>query len=261
MMRVTGAYYEALMRDGTPILTPPGTSPNDAIGTPYGEKSMNTHIHLLESLTALYKVWPDSMLRARLQEVFHLVRDRIAAPSGYLNMFFKPDWTAVSNTDSYGHDLETAYLLTEAASALGQPNDPQTWATARRLVDHALRYGWDAQYSGVFDQGTANGAATQMEKVWWEQAEALNAFLLMHERYGRATTRYWTAFVHEWTFIRDHQVDAQHGGWYKSVSRDGSPIPGQGKSDSWTDPYHQGRALLNVTNRLDDLALKKSASK
>jgi mannobiose 2-epimerase len=261
-----GGYFEALTRDGSPIMTPPageqrsdqpGTTygeQSDQLGTSYGGKSMNAHIHLLEAFAELYGVWPDPHLRSRLLEVFLVVRDRIAAPDGYLNLTFAPDWTPASHGDSYGHDVETAYLLVEAAEALGiRKEDAQTWTVARRLVDHALTYGWDAKHGGFFDEGPANGEAARRDKIWWTQAEGLNALLLMHERYGKSTAKYWEAFLREWEFIRDHQVDGHNGGWYPAVAEDGAPKPGRNKSDSWTDPYHQGRALMNVSARLRDL--------
>ena len=105
-----GGYYEALTRAGKPILTTvDAAQPSDEIGTRYGFKTMNTHIHLLESLSALYAVWPDAGLRARLEEMFALVRDKVAVESvGCLNYQFTPDWKPLPDHDSFGHDVETA---------------------------------------------------------------------------------------------------------------------------------------------------------
>ncbi len=252
-----GGYYEALTVEGRPILTPPDPAqPSDEIGTRYGIKTMNTHIHLLESLTALYEVWPNAGVRARLEEVFALVRDRIAVePIGCLNYQFLPSWQPLPDRDSYGHDVETAFLLTEAAAALGRPNDTRTWALARRIVDHALDYGWDAVHGGFYDSGSVFGGKPYVtDKIWWVQAEGLNALLLMHDRYGKETQRYWAAFNRQWEFIRDHQTDTLHGGWLAATQENGDTIPGRAKSDGWTEAYHQGRSLLNVSERLRHLA-------
>lgn len=262
---VNGGYYEAFDEAGEPILGPddvahrdwPHRAGRDAIGTVLGQKSMNTHIHLLEALSALYEANPDASVRRRLAEVFGIVRDKVATPAGYLHMFFSPDWRPTPGEDSYGHDIETAYLLVEAAAALGKPDDRKTWALARRIVDHTLAVGCDARFGGVYDSGTPDTSPTGEpgdRKVWWVQAEALNALLLMHERYGRSTRRYWDAFVREWGFIQSHQVDHIHHGWYRDVARDGSAPAGATKSDGWTEAYHQGRALMNVEERLRRLA-------
>jgi cellobiose epimerase len=249
-----GGYYEALIREGKPILTAAMPRSRDFIGTAYGYKSMNTHIHLLEAFGELYAVWKDPLLRKRLEEVFHVVRDKVYVEPGCLNLFFTPDWRPVPDHDSFGHDIETAYLLAEAAHNLGIPDDPATWKAARNLVDHALEYGWDANTGGFYDTGTAFGPATGKQKVWWTEAEGLNALLLMHERFGKETPRYWQAFVKQWEFIQKRQVDEKNLGWYSEVHEDGTAPTGRSKSNAWTDPYHQGRALMNVAAMLKRLA-------
>ena len=156
--------------------------------------------------------------------------------------------------DSFGHDLETAYLLTEAAAELGKPDDKATWNAARHLVDHALEYGFDRDQGGFYNEATTFGRDLAKEKIWWVQAEGLNALLLMHERFGRETPRYWDAFVKQWEFISHQQIDPTHGGWYSSVRPDGTPDADRPKSNRWTEGYHQGRALLNVAAALNRLA-------
>jgi mannobiose 2-epimerase len=246
-----GGYYEALARDGKPILTGTG---GDFIGTKYGYKSMNSHIHLLEAFTELYRVGKRAGDRKRLEEVFRIVRDRVYVEPGCLNLFFTPDWRPVPDHDSFGHDVETGYLLVEASAALGKPDDVKTWTVARRLIDHSLELGWDNRNGGFYDKGSAFAPATHKAKIWWTQAEGLNALLMMHEKFGKETPRYWQAFEKQWAFIRDKQTDSRNGGWFSEVTETGERIPGREKSNAWTDPYHQGRALLNVTATLKRLA-------
>lgn len=248
-----GGYNEALARDNRPMA--PGAGRNDPVGTRYGLKSMNTHIHLLEAFAALYEIWPDPQLRTRLEEVFLLVRDKIAvSPPGALNLYFSPDWTPVPDHDSYGHDIETAFLLIEAAAALHIPDDPRTWEVARQLVDHTLDVGLDAKNGGFYDAGSVTGTISNPEKVWWVQGEALNALLVMHDRFGAQTSRYWDAFLAQWKWIQTRQIDVKNGGWYPEVRPDGTPIAGHIKSDGWTEGYHQGRAMLHVSALLQKKA-------
>ena len=119
--------------------------------------------------------------------MFALVRDKIAVESvGCLNYLFTPDWKPLPDHDSFGHDVETAYLLTEASAVLGRPEDARTWRLARRIVDHALDFGWDADNGGFYDSGAVFGSTPYTtDKIWWVQAEGLNALLLMHARYGQ----------------------------------------------------------------------------
>ena len=82
--------------------------------------------HLLEAFTELYLVWPDELVRKRLEEMFLLIRDTFVDPEGYLKLYFQADWTHVApepdeegpermkwffNHFTYGHDVETAFLL------------------------------------------------------------------------------------------------------------------------------------------------------
>jgi mannobiose 2-epimerase len=158
-----GGYFEAFARHGTPVIarredvSPPRSA--DGLGTPYGYKSMNTHIHLLEAVTALYQASGDAGVRGRLEELLGVVRDRVAVEPGCLNYYFTPDWRAVPMHDSFGHDVETAYLMVEAAEALGRPDDEATWRSARAIVDHALEWGWDRKHGGFFYGGQAFAGA------------------------------------------------------------------------------------------------------
>lgn len=251
-----GGYFEWLARNGKVVAAGPQTGKVQGIpvsGFPLGYKSMNTHIHLLESFTELYHVWQDETLRKRLAELLQLVRDKICVEPGVMNLYFTNDWRAIPGHDSYGHDVETAYLMLEAAEVLGQKNDAGTERMARLLVDHALAYGWDETHGGFYREGTAAGEAEDTKKEWWAQVEGLNTLLLMHEKYGRETDVYFRAFQHQWQFIRDRQVDREFRGLYDTVERDGTPT-NTPKARMWKAAYHDGRALLNVTERLRRLA-------
>jgi cellobiose epimerase len=245
-------YYEVLNLDGSPA--PEGAS---VVGAGANQKSMNTSIHVLEALTGLYKIWPDPALKVRLQEMYDLTLNKIYTEPGYLTMFFKADWSRLPGDDSFGHDVETGFLLVEAADTLGK-EDNRPWTAARKLVDHALQYGWDSKRGGLYDSGRVNaeGVITgrlKTDKIWWVQAEQLNVLLLLHRHFGRETPKYWDAFVKEWNWISQHQVDREHGGWYPNVAADGTPTGRQYKSDGWTECYHQGRSMLTVSETLQRL--------
>jgi mannobiose 2-epimerase len=251
-----GGYFEWLTRDGKIVQANPGPGRVATIplaGFPLGYKSMNTHIHLLESFAQLYEVWPDKTLRLRLTELRAIVRDKICVEPGAMNLYFTIDWRAFPDHDSYGHDVETAYLLLEAEEVLGQGHDEKTERMAKMLVDHALAYGWDQTYGGFYRDGTTMGRPEDLRKEWWVQFEGLNALLLMHEKYGSATDVYFKAFQQQWQFIRDHQVDKKFGGLFDTIERDGT-VTDHIKARIWKEGYHDGRALLNVTARLSRLA-------
>ncbi len=253
-----GGYFEAITREGKPILAwdqdLPIAKRIDRFGAYYGFKSMNAHIHLLEALTEFSKVEKTPLVLKRLREVHALVRDRIAAEPGALNSYLTRDWQAIPAHDSYGHDLETAFLLVEAAEALEMPEDPKTWHMARRMVDHALDWGWDGEHGGFYSKGEAFiGEAFDRHKNWWTQAEGLNALLLMHRKSGAGSDRYWGAFLKQWEFIERHFLDAEYGGWYMWTTRDGKLIGDSRKANEWKVNYHTTRAMIGVATMLREL--------
>jgi len=252
-----GGYDEWLTREGkvVPAKGGPTLEGVPVAGFPLGYKSMNTHIHLLESFTQLYEVWPDDLLRTRLHELLEIVRDKICVEPGVMNLYFSRSWQPIPDHDSYGHDVETAYLILEAALALGDSSSVKTEKMAKLLIDHALTYGWDETYGGFYRDGTAFGPGEDKRKEWWVQFEGLNALLLMHEKYGAQTNSYFTAFEQQWQFITDHQIDKEYGGIFDTIERDGS-VKDHTKSRIWKECYHETRALLNTIARLERLSLR-----
>ena len=134
-------YYQDLLIDGIPVKRKASTPSTSSTGY----KDQNSSIHLLEAFTELYTVWPDELLQQRLEEMLQLVRDVITTPRGSLSLFLQPDWTPVSFADSseavalghrnldhisFGHDVETAYLMLEASHVLRLKDDTTTMKTA-----------------------------------------------------------------------------------------------------------------------------------
>jgi mannobiose 2-epimerase len=83
--------------------------------------------------------------------------------------------------------------------------------------------------------------------------EGLNSLLLMHEKYGKQTDVYFKAFQRQWQFIKAYQIDSEYHGVYEMVGPDGNPV-NLDKGQIWKAAYHDGRALLNVSERLRKLA-------
>ena len=251
-----GGYFEWLTREGKVV---PGHAdavtlePVPVAEFPIGYKSMNTHIHLLEAYSQLYEVWKDERLRQRLEELLLIIRDKVCLRPGVMNLYFTNEWQPFPDHDSYGHDVETAYLMLEAEDVLGQGHDPKTERMAKMLVDHALAYGWDENLGGFYREGTTFGKPESLLKEWWVQMEGLNALLLMHEKYGQQTDTYFRAFQKQWHLIQEYQIDHEFHGVYEMLATDGKPTVA-GKGRIWKAAYHDGRALLNVSERLRRLS-------
>ncbi len=243
-------YRGGVKTDGSPLPFDPESvsPPMDAIGTPSGYHDMNAHIHLLEAWAELLREWPDPGLRAATRSLFELVRDHFAAEPGNLHLFLDPAGRPVPGPVSFGHDVETAFLLLEAAEALGIPEDPVAHRVARRLVDHALVWGWNAETGQLYEMGFAVRPAFDRSIEWWGQFELVNALSLMDALHGSETPRYRDAFEKAWRFTREVLTDTVHGGVYQSVDAGGRVNPA--KSHDWMATYHTARALLLTSDRL-----------
>jgi mannobiose 2-epimerase len=254
-----GGYFQNLARDGTPL-------PSGAVGLP--PKDQNSSIHLLEAFTELHRVWPDSLVRTRLHELLELIRDTIAGDKAYLTLFSHADWRPYLPLDSggtplrggtmdhvsFGHDVETAFLMLEAAEELGI--DPSaTLERGKAMVDHALRWGWDDSLGGFYDAGEydedrAAVEITQDGKNWWTQAEGLNSLLLFGDRYPNDPQAYHEEFLRQWSYIEAYLIDHERGGWYVAGTDTDPDAAERDKAGIWKGAYHDGRALMNVIRRL-----------
>lgn len=237
-----GGYLEPWTREWKP------ETKEHPIGPP-GRKTTNTHLHLLESLTTLLVASGDPAVKARLEELYGLFITKIVDPAGYAHEYFTPDWTPAGPADdaSYGHDMELAWLMQEAAAALGKPDDPAGVALSKSLLTHSVKYGYDEVRGGVFERGPAGQPATVRSKTWWAQAEALVGLLEGWEL--TSDEGYWRRFEQSAGFVLSTVCDNEYGEWYPQFRADGT-VDYDAKISPWKCPYHNGRACLEVMARL-----------
>jgi mannobiose 2-epimerase len=246
-------YRSGVKPDGTPFPVPvprdEGVGERESIEGPALHRTMNDHIHLLEAYAELLRSWPDPGLRTRTEELLLFVRDRLFVEPGCLYTALRPDGRPVPAPVSFGHDVETAFLMIEAEEALGRKPSPATLRAARMLVDHALARGFDPVRGQLFEYGSAYGGPIDRSVQWWAQFEAWNAFFLMHDLYGHETSRYWDAAMNAWSLTRDAFTDKEHPGVCPQMDEDGA-VRCVSKSHQWFVSYHTARSLLFTADRL-----------
>lgn len=214
-------------------------------------KTMNTHLHILEAYTNLYRAAPDDMSHAALYRALDIFIERFVDPQTHsLKLFYDMDWTDHTHSVSYGHDIEASWLMWEAAEAI---NDRDLMNRVRPLTldlaHQVLREGMNGD-GGVSYEREANGPLDPAGE-WWGQAEGLVGFVNAWQisgdpRFLDATGKLW-----------DH-VKAQYGGggrdewtWYAAnAGREPKYKAGQ-----WKCPYHNGRAMIELDHRLKRVRL------
>ena len=256
-----GGYFQFLEVDGTPMKNGFNSVP---------PKDQNSSIHLLEAFTELYRVWPDPLVKERLLMMLRLIRDHISNPKGYLQLYVNQDISPVSYRDSaddvrkkewshdhisFGHDLETAYLMLEASEIAGLKNDTLTLRKAKTMVDHSVENGWDKAVGGFYDAGyyfKGKNTVTIIKntKNWWAQAEGLNSLLMMAELFPDDPHHYKSLFLKQWEYINTYLIDHEHGDWYEGGIDKEPDMKLAMKAQIWKANYHNSRALMNCLKRL-----------
>ena len=244
--REQGGYFEAFARDWSPIddVRLSAVDQNDP-------KSQNTLLHMMEAYTTLWRVWPDERVGTALKELVETMLDRVVnAQTSHLGLFFTRDWQVTSDRYSYGHDIEAAWLLWEAACSLRDDGlSGRVLATVIRIAEVTLAEGCDAD-GAIFNEGSAAGV-TNDQKEWWPQAEGVVGFLCAAQLSG--DDRYLQAALRLWTFIETKLIDHEHGEWFRGVNRAGDVEPRFEKIGFWKCPYHNGRAAIEAIARLNAL--------
>lgn len=237
-----GGYFEAFSRTGE-LLEDMRLSEKDH----NAPKTMNTHLHILEAYANLYRCWPDDHLAERLRGLLTTFLTHIIdAETGHLHLFFARDWTPTAELVSYGHDIEAAWLLLEAAEALGDEELLKqvkiaclalTNATAAALLpDGSLPHELNRQ---------TNHLDTHRE--WWVSAEAMVGFLSAYQLTHDFTLLHNS--YQAWQFARQHLLDYDLGEWRWGVWDDYQPMTDHDKVGFWKCPYHNARACLEVSRR------------
>ena len=239
---VAGGYLEALARDWQPLgdLRLSAKDANE-------KKTMNTHLHILEAYANFYRVWPDARLRQQLKGLLHIFAGHIIDPAtGHLQLFFDEHWCPKPDVLSFGHDVEAAWLLLEAAEVLHEPSLVAQFRAAAVQLAHAAAEGL-APDGGLRYELEPSGHWAA-DKHWWVQAEAVVGFYNAYQVSGDPHFRDLAEGA--WRFIEQHILDRQNGEWFWGVRPDNTPMPGEDKAGFWKCPYHNGRACLEMARRL-----------
>lgn len=241
---VYGGYIEACARDWQPTedMRLSEKEPNFA-------KTMNTHLHILEGYTGLYRVWKTPELHDSLRDLILIHLDRIAGLDGHLQLFFDMDWTLRSSVRSFGHDIEASWLLVEAAEVLGDADlIARTREECGKIADAGLE-GFSIA-GGMMNEWNPSTRRLDGDRDWWVQAETVVGCLYRWKISG--DRRYLTYAEAAWRFIRNFLV-CPDGEWYWSLRDDGTPNTDDDRAGFWKCPYHSGRMCMEIFSYICNL--------
>ncbi|MEM9546186.1 MAG: AGE family epimerase/isomerase [Bacteroidota bacterium] len=210
-------------------------------------KTMNTHLHILEAYTNLCRVNPTDTIKASLKNLILCFIDKfIDLKSNHLHLFFDERWVSKSEAVSYGHDIESSWLLLEATEVLGDKTlIKKAKAIAIRMAHVTIEQGMDSNGGLHYEK---EYYFLDREKHWWVQAEAVIGFFNAYQISGYE--KYLKAAMDCWNFIKTHIRDTNSGEWFWSVSQSGVANKKNDKAGPWKAPYHNGRMCLELIQRL-----------
>lgn len=240
---IHNGYFEACSRDWGPLADIRLSEKEDN-----SPKTMNTNLHVLEAFTGLCNAMPFSDMRkmevvAALANILAVYCERIVnLETGHLRMFMDVDWTDHSHAYSFGHDIESSWLIHKAIKAL-QSYEPG----AARYLEHVKRLAEVALTDGLMPDGSLGDeyelASGQFSRSsWWVQAEAIVGFANMWAM--GEEEKYLNAALDVWKHVQLHYKDDEHGEWFWYSKQEVPPEKSEYKIGSWKAPYHNGRAML-----------------
>jgi mannobiose 2-epimerase len=238
-----GGYKEALDRTFAP-------ASNDKLSENgvMADRTMNTLLHVFEAYTELYRVSKDEAVKKKLLWILETFRNKIYNPVLHRQeVFFDNDMNSIIDLHSYGHDIETSWLLDRGLDVLGDKAYKDSFAPLiADLVEEVYK---KAYYNHSLSNECERGVVDK-KRVWWVQAEAVIGFYNQYRKTPEKT-EYREASENVWNFIKTYVIDKREGSeWFMHVNDCGEPEMDKPIVEPWKCPYHNGRMCMEMMRRL-----------
>jgi mannobiose 2-epimerase len=214
------------------------------------DKTMNTLLHVFEAYTEYYRVSHNEKAAARLRFMLDIFKNNVYNEKlGRQEVFFDQKYTPLIDLYSYGHDIETAWLLDRGLEVLGDSGYIEMFAP----VTHALAVNI---YNRAFVNGSvlneAENGVNDTTRIWWVQAESIVGFINEGMKIPGTDegSKYFKAAEALWEYIKEFIIDKREGSeWFWSVNADGEPCQ-KPIVEPWKCPYHNGRMCIETVRRM-----------
>lgn len=239
---VNGGYVEALTREWKPIADMRLSDKDEN-----GAKTMNTHLHVIEPYTNLYRVWPSKELHESIHRLFDVFTDKLYnKETHHLDLFFDNEWHGRRNVESYGHDIEATWLLWETALVLGEDDVKAKLGPIVVDLAKAADEGLQPDGSMIYEHWKDTGK-TDRQRQWWVLCENVIGHVNLYQYFNDASALKVAKDC--WTFIDKHLVDHVNGEWHWAVDDNGKINLDDDKAGFWKCPYHNSRMCLEIIER------------
>ncbi len=212
------------------------------------DRTMNTLLHVFEAYTEFYRVTGRQEVADRLKDIIDVFGTKVYNPALHRQeVFFDNDMNSLIDLHSYGHDIETAWLLDRGVNLLGDPCRKKLMAPITEdLEDQILKVAYsNNSLANECEKGVVNDW-----RIWWVQAEAVVGFYNAYQK-RQDRLEFRDAAFAIWGFIKDKMVDKREGSeWFYRVDKNGRPDSEKPIVEPWKCPYHNGRLCMEMIKRL-----------
>ena len=210
------------------------------------EKTMNTLLHVFEAYTELYRVTHDSKVADNIRYMLDLVAEKVYnSKIGRQEVFFDRTWNTLIDLYSYGHDIETSWLIDRGLEILGDNAYTAKLSPITKTITENIYKRAYIDHSLVNE---AENGVVDTTRIWWVQAEAVVGFLNGYQK-SPEHKEYLEAAEDIWGYIRDYLVDKRCSEWYWALDENRKPLE-KPIVEPWKCPYHNGRMCFEVIRRI-----------
>ncbi len=235
-------YVEALTREWLPIEDMRLSDKDENCS-----RTMNTHLHIIEPYTNLYRVWNDAGLRERLLNLLGIFTGKFLNKKTYhLDLFFDDNWQGKRDVVSYGHDIEASWLLHETALVLADKKVLHHIEPLVRRIAEAADEGLQKDGAMIYEHWLSTDKYDR-QRQWWVQCECVIGHVNLFQHFGNDLAL--DLAVRCWSFIQRKLLDLKNGEWFWAVLDDGTTNHEDDKAGFWKCPYHNTRMCLELIER------------
>lgn len=212
------------------------------------EKTMNTLLHVFEAYTELYRVTKEEKVAKQIRFMMDIIKDKVFNKEiGRQEVFFDRTWNTLIDLYSYGHDIETAWLVDRGLEVLDDEAYTNMLSPITKIITENI---YNRAYIDHSLVNESENGVVDTTRVWWVQAEAVVGFLNGYQK--QEDKKFLDASVDIWNYIKKYFIDKRNGSeWFWSVKEDHTPDE-KPIVEPWKCPYHNGRMCFEVLRRMKD---------
>ena len=210
------------------------------------DKTMNTLLHVFEGYSGLYLASSSNEVSEAMKKCLDIFTRYIYDEKNRRQkVFFDSNYNSIIDLYSYGHDIETSWLVDAGTKLLHDKYYEQKISTICLEMADSI---YNNAYSNHSIANESENGIVDNTRVWWVQAEAVLGFINAYQKTN--DEKYIIAANDVLGFIDNKIIDKRDGSeWFWCVDEKGNPIETEPIVEPWKCPYHNGRMCIEIIKR------------